>query len=267
MHRFFWQLIILATSLPLAHAQLTPEAAQVGDTIGVIETDTSITYIIKKPDLIVKNKIELLKERIKANKHVYSQYGFGMIAFRSWYFETSTDYLNELQSTRSERLSLAFQSSFIIEKKKWWYEVGIQFSKYRFLYSFTYNDERETSEQRFDYAGAYFSLSRKVVNRRRCWNFVRIKLSPNVLLSYGGSFDSDLGSPLVPQYLQFIIPYRTFVMRPALEYPVWIRFNKFYFQISPGLQFPIGKLNKSNPYFRERWIEAGLTFSLIHSLF
>ncbi len=239
----------------LSNAQVIDSLSEVGgDTIETIVTDTSIIYVIKAPPVTIREKLEVLKIKLKP-KYFFST-SFGLVQFfelkkaKSGYQE----YLNKINSSTQNRLGYSIGISIWEHRNKIF--SGFSFYFLHLPQKFEYYSKMSSKSYSIDNNSNYQSIGFHL-------GYVLKEKKKNAFIVYGGIHLDNLlsysGRTLIKKHpnkinqLKDEITYREYLMTFSINLKYIITTSISRFEIEPFILLsPFSATIKKEAYSIQR---------------
>jgi len=252
------------------HGQVVPDSLLIkGDSVKTIESDTSITYVIKRAPVRIKERIEISKPKINRPAKLCLSVHVGLLAFieRTKAQPGYEDFLSKVNDANAHRLSYSFSGTIWRCPKKIY--VGIDVHFYKLRQKFTYVSSTNTE---------YSSINRLVYAGVGLYGGYKFSQKPTLtLIAFGGILGENLSSfsgytlykndPSILMRLNTEILYKPYLINLSVGMKALFAVKNIPIEVEPYIILPtMAATNKENVYSLHQYI-IGIRMGFTNYLF
>jgi hypothetical protein len=261
----FFLIVVIFFNAGFLFAQNTDTPA---DTIEGASTDTSIIYIIKRPAVTIREKVEIQREKKK--RYLYLSLGLSGLVYTEKLKAKSgyEEYVKELKTTLSPL------PSYMIGGRLWWWSsgklvTGVTFYTTRLLQKFEYTDLdgiHHVTTNKYNYYSAGLTLGNWYKKGEKFSYIVVGGITLDYFLS-GVGYTLDKSDPQQSARLNRVISHTKYSPSLTAGFKLLFAIKESFIEAEPFIIFaPFSATTKKEVYSTSRNF-IGLKLGLTNKLF
>ena len=238
-----------------------------GDTTETIESDSTITYIIRQPAVTIIEKFEVVSP--KERQKYYLSIGFVLLGFHEFKKANSSyeNYLHKINSSISNKLSYSIGTSIWYCPDKIYKGIAIDFTNIQ--QTFHNTDLYGTGysmNNRYNYAQLGLQTGYWIKKEKKISCILIGAIQGDWLMSYSG-YTFDKTNLTNTKSLITAIDYKKYTGTISINSKFLYNSNNYMLEIEPFVKFtPISATTKNEAYTLQRFF-WGIKFGVSNKLF